>query len=53
MKKKICIIEDEKDIVRLLSYNLNKEGYDVVAYGSGENALEFVNSNKPDCSETE
>ena len=48
MKKKICIIEDEKDIVRLLSYNLNKEGYDVVAYGSGENALEFVNSNKPD-----
>ena len=48
MKKKICVIEDEKDIVRLLTYNLNKEGYDVVSYETGERAFEFVNTNKPD-----
>lgn len=47
MKKKICIIEDEKDIVRLISYNLEKEGYEVVSYGSGENAFEFIKLNKP------
>ena len=48
MKKKICIIEDEKDIVRLLSYNLEKEGYEVVSYGSGDRAVEFIKSNAPD-----
>lgn len=48
MKKKICIIEDEKDIVRLLSYNLEKEGYDVIAYGSGDRAFEFVKTQSPD-----
>mgnify|MGYP001179910061 CR=1 FL=1 len=48
MKKRICVIEDEKDIVRLLSYNLGKEGYDVLSYESGENAVEFVKTNRPD-----
>ncbi|RAP38917.1 DNA-binding response regulator [Candidatus Marinamargulisbacteria bacterium SCGC AAA071-K20] len=48
MKKRICVIEDEKDIVRLLSYNLSKEGYEVLSYGSGENAFEFIKTNKPD-----
>lgn len=47
MKKKICIIEDEKDIIRLLSYNLNKEGYDVQSCSSGDTALEFVEANQP------
>ena len=47
MKKKICIIEDEKDIVRLLSYNLTKEGYDVVSYESGDQAFEFIKSHRP------
>ena len=42
MKKKICIIEDEKDIVRLLSYNLEKEGYEVRSYGSGDGAVAFI-----------
>lgn len=48
MNKKICIIEDEKDIVRLLSYNLEKEGYDVASLGTGETAVEFILSEKPD-----
>jgi two-component system alkaline phosphatase synthesis response regulator PhoP len=47
MTKKICIIEDEKDIVRLLTYNLTKEGYDVISYDSGEEACSFVEKNKP------
>ncbi|MBT5954781.1 response regulator transcription factor [bacterium] len=47
MKKKICIIEDEKDIVRLISYNLEKEGYEVISYGSGEDAFEFIKTNRP------
>ena len=48
MNEKICIIEDEKDIIRLVSYNLTKEGYDVLSYESGEGAFEFVKSHQPD-----
>ncbi len=48
MSKKICIIEDEKDIVRLISYNLEKEGYEIVSYGSGDKALDFIKANRPD-----
>lgn len=47
MKKKICIIEDEKDIVRLLSYNLEKEGYEVISHSSGFDAFEFIKFNAP------
>ena len=45
---KICIIEDEVDIVRLMSYNLEKEGYQVLSYGSGEEAFSFVKNHLPD-----
>ena len=48
MKKRICIIEDEVDIIHLLKYNLEKEGYEVVSIQSGENAIEFIHVNKPD-----
>ena len=47
MKKRICIIEDEVDIIHLLKYNLEKEGYEVVSFQSGENAIEFIHMNKP------
>ncbi|MDA0990146.1 MAG: response regulator [Verrucomicrobia bacterium] len=38
-KGKILVIEDEKDIRELLSYNLSKEGYDVSAVPTGEAGL--------------
>lgn len=47
-RSKICIIEDEKDIVRLLSYNLEKEGYEVISHDSGDNALGVVLRHQPD-----
>lgn len=40
MKKRVLVVDDERDIVDLLSYNLTKEGYDVVAACNGEQALE-------------
>ena len=48
MKPKIAIIEDEIDIIRLLRYNLEKEGYEVVSYESGENATDFIRHHQPD-----
>jgi two-component system, OmpR family, alkaline phosphatase synthesis response regulator PhoP len=40
MKKKVLVVDDEKDIVELLRYNLAKEGYDVIVAYNGEQALE-------------
>jgi len=47
MKKTILVVDDEKDIVDLLSYNLNKEGLTVITARNGREALERVKQ-KPD-----
>jgi DNA-binding response OmpR family regulator len=46
--EKILIVEDEKDLVKLLRYNLEKEGYQVVSATDGEAALEAFKKEKPD-----
>ena len=45
---KILIVDDEQDIVELLSYNLEKEGFSIVKAYDGEAALGMVRSEKPD-----
>ncbi len=46
-KEKILIVDDEEDILELLKYNLQKEGYQVTAATSGENALTLARSQMP------
>ncbi len=41
-KKKILIIEDEKPLAHALELKLSHEGFDIVATGSGEEALTFL-----------
>ena len=41
-KEKILLVEDEEDILELVSYNLQKEGYRVDEVMSGEEALQKV-----------
>ena len=45
---KILIVDDEQDIVELLSYNLEKESFSIVKAYDGEAALVLVRSEKPD-----
>ena len=45
---KIMIVDDEQDIVELLSYNLEREGFSTVKAYDGEAALGLVRSEKPD-----
>ncbi len=47
MKSKILLVDDEKDIVEFLEYNLNQEGFDVITAYDGREALQKV-SEKPD-----
>jgi two-component system alkaline phosphatase synthesis response regulator PhoP len=40
MPKNILIVDDEKDIVEMLKYNLQKEGYKVITAYNGKEAIE-------------
>lgn len=48
MKEKILIVEDEKDIVKMLDYNLKKEGFRVISCADGEDALDLAVRERPD-----
>ncbi len=48
MNELIVIIEDEDDIRELIRYNLEKDGYRVLAARSGEEGLDLVRSALPD-----
>jgi len=48
MGPRILIVDDEKDIVDLVAYNLEKEGYGVLKALDGEKALALVRSKRPD-----
>jgi len=48
MKKKILVADDEKDIVELIAYNLEQEGFAVCKAFDGRKAWEMVNADKPD-----
>ncbi len=47
-KEKILIVEDEKDIVKMLEYNLKKEGFRVLSVAGGEDALDIAGKEHPD-----
>ena len=47
-KKLILAIDDEKDILKLLQYNLEREGYQVSCARTGEEGLDAVKSKRPD-----
>ena len=42
----ILVVEDEEDILDLISYNLKQAGFSVTAVESGEEALEFASEEK-------
>ena len=46
--KKILIVDDEKDILEFLSYNLKKEGFSIYTASDGLEGLEKTKKIKPD-----
>lgn len=48
MQKTILVIEDEKAIVDILSFNLEREGYRVLAAFDGEEGVALAKSENPD-----
>ena len=47
-KETIFIIEDEKNIVELVTFSLQKEGFRVASSHSGDEGLQMVRQKKPD-----
>ena len=47
-KKKIIVVEDDRDISELITYNLEREGYDVACLYDGSQAVDFVHQRKPE-----
>lgn len=47
-KQTILIIEDERALVEVLTYNLRKEGFEVLAAGDGQEGLRRAQTSLPD-----
>lgn len=47
-KRKILIIEDDRDIVEMLDYNLKEEGYETVSALNGEQGIALAGKERPD-----
>src|SRR5437667_8157093 len=48
MSKKILVVDDERNMVRLLQVNLEREGFEVVTAFDGVEGLERARTEKPD-----
>jgi len=46
--KRVLVVDDEPDLVELVSYNLKKEGFLVSSASDGEEALKKIRGEKPD-----
>ncbi len=46
-KVKILLVDDEPDILEIIAYNLEKEGYKVYTSESGKEAIEIAEKQKP------
>ncbi|MCY7292255.1 MAG: response regulator transcription factor [Ferruginibacter sp.] len=46
--KKILIADDEPDILEIISFNLQTEGYEVITAKNGDEALDKAKQHKPD-----
>ncbi|MGM0501196.1 MAG: response regulator [Bacillota bacterium] len=48
MATKILVVDDEENIVKLLSYNLKQEGYEIITANDGQEALKKLEETTPD-----
>ena|SRR3989338_2646321 len=47
-KKKILVVDDERDMVEIMTFRLKSAGYDVLSAYDGQEALEKARRDKPD-----
>ncbi|MHB0947376.1 MAG: response regulator [Sedimentisphaerales bacterium] len=47
MSDRILVVDDEPDILRIVSYSLKKWGYDVITATNGQDGLDKIAAEKP------
>ncbi|HNT28275.1 MAG TPA: response regulator transcription factor [bacterium] len=47
-RERILVVDDEQDILELIRYNLSREGYQIDAVTSGEEAIKIARDRHPD-----
>jgi len=47
MSQTVLVVDDEKNIVNIIAFNLKKEGYEVLTAGDGEEAVQIACSKQP------
>jgi len=48
LKTKVLLVEDEESIRKFVKINLEREGYDILEAGSGEEGIEIARNEEPD-----
>ena len=48
MAQTVLVVDDEKNIVNIIAFNLKKEGYEVLTAGDGEEAVAIAEAKNPD-----
>lgn len=48
MAKKILVVDDELDILKITAFILKKAGYEIITAGNGQVALDLIRDKKPD-----
>ena len=46
-KQTILVVDDEKDLLDLIEYNLKKEGFDVLKAENGEEGIKIAKEHNP------
>ncbi len=47
-KQKILLVDDEPDILEMIGFNLEREGYEVLTAANGRKAVELAKTHQPD-----
>lgn len=45
---KILVVDDEPDVVRLVEFRLQREGFEILTCSDGRSALDLLETEKPD-----
>jgi two-component system phosphate regulon response regulator PhoB len=48
MRPRVLVVDDEKDLVDLITYNLGRNGYEIMSAYNGGDALELAQREQPD-----
>ena len=48
MAKKILVVDDEPDLLKVVTFRLRKSGFDIIQATDGKRAMELIQEHKPD-----